>query len=580
MTARRPLVALNFGEYPDGPLPGRFTTVGDWSDGATVCESTHPPGFGSLAQSPCRVSGGILQADPSGAGGLGIVTMEVQTPNAGRLTIGLGGKDGPNTSTYLGLVDADGVTGSTGVVVWVRDDGVKVLDDAGSATAAWIVPEGDSTPYRVAIEWAGNIGTYSIQVNDVEIGTATSTALPSTLTPLIGAITAGDPPVNTNPVENGSGGIAWATLTDTTTLPAITAPADPGTSARTGLAIVAATPTGRALTELAPQSGSVTFRLDGTTTLDVTVDGHGNLARIDELVTDLVVHLDGRPYTRCRIGPSKDDLTGDGAHATTFTAIARPAMLARRLLYPHMRLRYVDTPAAHVYAGLLEDLAVMPDGDLGIRATDLPDGPTITIEFKIGQSFRDAFDAVAAMVDGADWDIDVDNQLQWWPGGRGEARSYVAEWGRNIERLSRSFDPADYATDLRVSGSAAAVYRSRPRSGGRWETQTGDPDATVAASVAARADRAANLFDGSPAYTATVIDWTPGRLWLGDTGRLIVRSGRLNIDSTLRVYEIKVPISADTASFATADVTFGRSRPDMLRDFAADRRTLRDLQRR
>ena len=579
MTGRAPLVALNFAEFPDGPLSSEITTRGDWSDGATVCRTQHPTGFGGPTQAPCRVSGGILQADPTGAIGVGLVSMQATVPNTGRLTVGVGGKPDENTSTYFGLCDADGLAGE-GVVILAQGDGVKVYDATGTATSAWIVPEDASTPYMFALAWEGNTPAYSVQVNDVEIGTAVSEAPPSALTPFVGALTPGAPTVPTATIETVSGGAAWATLTGAVTAPAVAAPADPGTPTRTGLAIVAANAAGRALAELAPQSGSVTFRLDGTTTVDVDVDGHGELARIEELVTDLVVFMDGRPYTRCRLAPSADDLGADGSHAVKFTAVARPAMLARRLIYPHMQLRYVDATPADIIAGLLEDLAAMPDGDLGIRAVDLAAGDPVTIEFRVGQSFRDALDAVAAMVDGAEWDIDTDNRVAWWPTGRGVTRSFVAEYGGNVERLSRSFDPADYATDLRVSGSDAAVYRTRTRDGARWETQTGDPDAVTAATVAARGDRAANLFDGTPAYTATLNDWSPTRLFLGDTARLIARSGRLNVDTSLRVHEIRVPISPDTASFSTADVTFGRPRPDLVRDFASDRRRLRDLERR
>jgi hypothetical protein len=70
----------------------------------------------------------------------------------------------------------------------------------------------------------------------------------------------------------------------------------------------------------------------------------------------------------------------------------------------------------------------------------------------------------------------------------------------------------------------------------------------------------------------------PDHIWLGDTIRLIVMSGRLRTDTTLRVFE--VDISLDSAGGEDITLALGGPRLDPRRRAKDTERRLRNLERR
>jgi hypothetical protein len=70
----------------------------------------------------------------------------------------------------------------------------------------------------------------------------------------------------------------------------------------------------------------------------------------------------------------------------------------------------------------------------------------------------------------------------------------------------------------------------------------------------------------------------PDHIWLGDTVRLIIPSGRLDVDTTARVHEVAIDIDEDGGE--TVTLTLGGKRPDFRRWPSAIERRLKNLERR
>ena len=75
-----------------------------------------------------------------------------------------------------------------------------------------------------------------------------------------------------------------------------------------------------------------------------------------------------------------------------------------------------------------------------------------------------------------------------------------------------------------------------------------------------------------PAYRVTLVPgrWDPALMWLGDAVRLLVRSGRLDVDTVLRIFGLVVEL--DENEVETVQLDLGAHPPalvDRLNDTAA-----------
>ena len=76
-------------------------------------------------------------------------------------------------------------------------------------------------------------------------------------------------------------------------------------------------------------------------------------------------------------------------------------------------------------------------------------------------------------------------------------------------------------------------------------TVNAQPDVTVATTLQQDADGFVALYgDLEPAYTLTLAPgrWSPADAWLGDTVRVIVRSGRLDVDTSVRITAVGIDV--------------------------------------
>lgn len=319
----------------------------------------------------------------------------------------------------------------------------------------------------------------------------------------------------------------------------------------------------------------VTWRLLDAADVSFTLDGRDERAAlIDELITDLLVYADGTLKFRGRIVPSGDEIDSS-THTAKFTAIDYRGLLRRRILNgttTAVTAGYSGTDQGAIAWDIISDHQALTNGSLGItQGTGLTTGISRTRPvgyYTAGQNLGETIDKLATLNNGFDYEIDPFLKLNLWYPKRGTARDFQVrrtENGGTATKVVRTVDPSDFANVVRFSGAthvanAVAVdIATRPE--GRWERQLGDTGITTQqgvddASVRALAD--AQTLDAS--YTATIArdaGWNPDVLWLGDTCRLVVRSGRLNVNKTARLLEVS---AKPDAGGELVDLVFDRPR--------------------
>lgn len=349
-----------------------------------------------------------------------------------------------------------------------------------------------------------------------------------------------------------------------------------------------------------------TFKLTEPSSLGFTFDGrHAQAAEVQELATDVHLLRDGVPLYTGRVGATGDDLTDDSHSVTVATADTR-ALLGRRVWHTEPYTDYTAVEQTTVAAALLAHTQGQAGGNLGVTAAGLPTtGGLITRRVEAGASILAELTALAsagvattAGAPGFDWDISPGwsgRTLQIWHPQRGENRGVVLDYihtGRPrssiVAKLTRGVDPATYSGALRVSGAegvtpqwvtAADVATAAQ---GLWEASAGYTDVATEAELAAKAARLlAELGEVVPTYAVTLRRqaWDgPGHIWLGDTVRLVVRSGRIDEDVSLRV--LGLDLTLGESGEEDVSLTLGAPAGSVLRRLHDMERRLATLERR
>lgn len=312
-----------------------------------------------------------------------------------------------------------------------------------------------------------------------------------------------------------------------------------------------------------PQARSLKFRRREGSTLEFNLDGRGpDASRITDLVTDLYAWRDDEPMFRGRVAPMADEVTTDD-HDTKVTAADYREVLTRRFIIEgDAALETPYTLDVGVLAlALVQITQAKPAGYLGITyGLGIPAGRIISgFEIKAGQSIKALIDVMAdtdAATTGFDWEIDALRVLNIYPGGRGGASGETLQYGDRVTKVSRTGDPSLFANVLRGNGSSdsgiartVAVPGLTGRPEGRWEAQVGFTEINsypVLTRLVTQELRQRAVM--RPSY---VVELEPGwwrgpdHLWLGDTARLLVDSGRLAIDETLKIETVNVTVSEE-----------------------------------
>jgi hypothetical protein len=332
-------------------------------------------------------------------------------------------------------------------------------------------------------------------------------------------------------------------------------------------AFVLATAAGEPVAEfLNAQGRSVTWRRDDPAEASLSVLGDDPVAaQINELLSDLLVYRDHRLVFRGRIGATSDTLDGT-THTVQLSAVDYRGLLDRRIV--HSAVTYTGVDQSQIAWNLINTSQGLSGGDVGItRGPTWNHGVTRTRNYEAGKSIGEAIQQLGNVIDGFEWEIDPELRFRTWQPQRGAARDFVAEYGNTVDSVSRGVDPSEYANVVRFAGDpdtttavteVAADIATRPE--GRFEVALGDTELKVQQTIQNRADRQLAVRGViRPSYSLGLRPgkWQgPDQLWIGDTLRVVVRSGRLDVNTVDRVEEITVSVG----DVEQVDVTIGEGR--------------------
>lgn len=303
---------------------------------------------------------------------------------------------------------------------------------------------------------------------------------------------------------------------------------------------------------------SLDLKLSEPSTASFVIDGKSEqAAEILELASEISVFRDRELLFRGFVGATSDTIT-ENRHDVTVTVVDYRGRLDRLIL--DNDVTYTAELDRDIGWDLISDAQAKTGGDVGItRGPAMSATTSRTITFTGGITVREALDRLASLAPGFDWDITPTRQFVMFD-ERGSDKGVILDYGGLVSSVNVNFDPSTYANAVRVSGddtttaqfAAAVDIGGRPE--GRYETQLGLSDITTDATLASRATRLlaerqaikssfqVTLRDGD----ADLVRWGGlSDIGLGDTCRMVVRSGRLDINRLVRVFEIRVAVGDD-----------------------------------
>ena len=357
---------------------------------------------------------------------------------------------------------------------------------------------------------------------------------------------------------------------------------------------------GRRLTQQWCQSALFTFTVDGGSTA---------AAMIQELMMDVIVwrwdDQTGADVAMFRgvIAQSEDQLT-EQSNVVTFTCHDYFAMLMRR--YHPAFITYGDDPDRIVgytlpLGSMLRIATRMPaiggsstGGGVAYTfyspgsylpltvALANPDGTSRGLsgqyrvrQYALGKSIGEAIDELAKVINGFDYDVQPGpqvgsntDQLRLFYPYQGTARSNPAlVYGSTVATVTRSTNSADYANDVialgadnpnSTAGGQFAQYVSEASNIdsnnvavhpiGLWQVQDNAADVTVQTTLDDKAGGDLQNYGVlTPTYTLGLRPgaYSFGNPNMGDVVPLIIQSGRLNVNTAVRVLGIDYDIGDD-----------------------------------
>jgi len=357
--------------------------------------------------------------------------------------------------------------------------------------------------------------------------------------------------------------------------------------------------------------------------LTFTVDGRSPAAaEVDELTTEVMCWRAGVLMFRGIVAQSEDTLS-ETSHVVNYTCHDYAAVLVRRYLTGNADLVYTQQDQDSIVSDLvyranrmtgtggqsfypgsqlpLDVVTVNPDGTA--RAAN--SGQLRDRAYPGGTSIGEAISALGAVINGYDVDVDpaadtdgIDHLRVWFP-ARGVNRADIAlEYGAagagGIASLTRAVNSTDYSNYVRVigdSGGAATQLTAESWNAdannvgvtpvGLWAESDNESDVSVAATLKQKADgylTTAGVL--VPSYTLVAAPgwFTPGAINLGDTVPLVIRSGRLDVSTTVRILGCNWVIGDDGQE--DVELTVGRPALTLTGLFVKQRRDIDALARR
>jgi hypothetical protein len=317
----------------------------------------------------------------------------------------------------------------------------------------------------------------------------------------------------------------------------------------------------------------------------------------------ITIDLDAEAWTRLELDATSPPLTAYAAITLSMTGTPAVTDLlwldeGRLSTTPHQqsRLRFDQVDQAEIAWQLIQDTQARVSGNLGISPAwsgSAPTGELRDRQYELGDSIGDKIQQLSEVIDGFDWDILPISasglQLQVWHPQRGANRGVVLELGGLITGFSRQVSPSDYANCIRQTGADNLDAQEREaddlatQPAGRWDGIYADTGLTTQVAVNERAGwqmQESQFIQPTWASVALAAEsWLgPDHIWVGDLVRLVVYSGRLQVDTILRVFEMVFDI-ADDGSVSIL-LTLGGRAPDLRRFRSLVERRLTTLERR
>jgi len=345
--------------------------------------------------------------------------------------------------------------------------------------------------------------------------------------------------------------------------------------------------------------------LNGRTSLSFTIDGASSQAPlIQELACDVMAWRwdDRAGVDRVMfygIVDHSEDIITEQAAVVNFTCHDYLSVLDRRFVTLPAGLTYTQREQDSLIFALLtaaqnivsssQATSFDPGDNLGFQfGTVNPDGSSRASgsanilrdrTYEAGKAYGEAINDMSNDQNGFDYDVDPqmfpgNSRLRIWYPQQGVTRDDVTLiYGGTVSGITRTVASSDYANYLRVTG-ATPTGANNPLWAEAWNADANDVTRTPvglwmraenASDVSIQStlnDKATGLLDVYgllvPSYTVTM---RPGAYsWgfpnMGDTVPLIVRAGRLDVNTTVRVVGIAYDIGDDGQE--DIDLTVGR----------------------
>jgi len=351
----------------------------------------------------------------------------------------------------------------------------------------------------------------------------------------------------------------------------------------------------------AAQNRKYTRRLEEADDLSFDMSALRDLAEpISPLATD--AHLlwtppgggTARPLMRGRFGGTGNALDPN-THRLTPTVLDYRAVLDNRQLWSDSQLTWAGIDQAEIVWQLIQQAQTRTGGDLGISKGWTGIYPTGTLRdrtYEAGNKIGERITELSQVINGFDWAITPTSasalRLDVWAPERGTNRGVVFESGGLVTHARREYDIKGYGNALRYTGAdgltpveiEASDLATRPE--GRWDLAFGD---TGLITQSALDDRAAWQLEQSqniePVYTMRLRPgcWGgPDDFDVGDSARVVIYGGGLEVDTIQRIYEMA--FSIDASGVETLEVTTGGPKPDRARKAVSIDRRLKNLELR
>jgi len=342
---------------------------------------------------------------------------------------------------------------------------------------------------------------------------------------------------------------------------------------------------GSALGEIDALDVRYDLYLDRPSTLQFKVNGKNPTAAfIDELATDVLVYRNREAIQRFIVTGLRDELD-ESSHYVTVNAFDYRARLARRFIKTQQTFSAEDD--VDIAWDVIDTAQAETNGGMGITRGVYPPGVSLTGGFASGVKVDEAIDILANIDDGFDWEIDADLKFNIYR-PRGTTKQRILDWGGLDKKASRTFAVERFANVVRVSGDdtvTPVVEGAGSSSVGRWESELGYSavsNQTLLDGLAV--DALSRAAEDAYAYQMTLRDSEGLQVWqgptdigLGDTLRLVIRSGRLNVNELKRVTEIHVV--ADESGGEQVTFTLEGVEPTFAQRIANVLRRLDELER-